>query len=95
MVRARGADLSETGRPPDRSASSTPFVIGVDTQARTRTFAVVVAATGELVSTERFPATDAGLDRAVAWAARCTDGGLAALWVIEGIATYGAHLAAA
>lgn len=76
-------------------AHSHPFVIGVDTHARTHTFAVVVAATGELIATEQFPATDAGLDRAVAWAARRTDGDLATLWVIEGIATYGAHLASA
>lgn len=33
------------------------------------------------------------MDRAVAWAARRTDGEMATLWVIEGVATYGAHLA--
>lgn len=76
-------------------AHAHPFVIGVDTHARTHTLAVLVAATGELVATEQFPATDAGLDRAIAWAARRTDGELATLWVIEGIATYGAHLASA
>jgi hypothetical protein len=76
-------------------AHAHPFVIGVDTHARTHTLAVLVAATGELVATEQFPATDAGLDRAVAWAARRTDGELTTLWVIEGIATYGAHLASA
>jgi hypothetical protein len=70
-----------------------PFVIGVDTHARTHTLAILVAATGELVATEQFPATDAGIDRAVAWAARRTDGDLTALWVIEGVATYGARLA--
>jgi hypothetical protein len=76
-------------------AHTHPFVIGVDTHARTHTLAVLVAATGELVATEHFPATDAGLDRAIAWAARRTDGELAALWVIEGVATYGAQLASA
>jgi transposase len=76
-------------------AHAHPFVIGVDTHARTHTLAVLVAATGELVATEQFPATGAGMDRAVAWAARRTDGELATLWVIEGVATYGAHLASA
>jgi hypothetical protein len=45
-------------------AHSHPFVIGVDTHARTHTLAVLVAATGELVATEQFPATGAGIDRA-------------------------------
>jgi hypothetical protein len=76
-------------------AHAHPFVIGVDTHARTHTLAVLVAATGELVATEQFPATDAGMSRAVAWAARRTGGDLATLWVIEGVATYGAHLASA
>ena len=57
-------------------AHAHPFVIGVDTHARTHTLAVLVAATGELVATEQFPATDAGMDRAVAWAARRTEGEL-------------------
>ena len=52
-----------------------------------------VAATGELIATEQFPTTGAGMDRAVAWVARLTHGELATLWVIEGIATYGAQLA--
>lgn len=74
-------------------AHAHPLVIGVDTHARTHTLAVLVAATGEPVATEQFPATAAGMDRAVAWAARRTDGEMATLWVIEGVATYGAHLA--
>ena len=73
-------------------AHTHPFVIGVDTHARTHTLALVVAATGELVATEQFPATDAGMDRAVAWAARRTDGDLTTLWVIEGVATFGAQV---
>lgn len=75
-------------------AHAHPFVIGVDTHARTHTLAVLVAATGEPVTTEQFPTTEAGLNRAIAWAARRTGGDLTALWVIEGIATYGARLAA-
>ena len=76
-------------------AHTYPFVVGVDTHARTHTFAILVAATGEPIATEQFPATAAGMDRAIAWAARRTDGDLATLWVIEGIGTYGARLAAA
>ena len=74
-------------------AHAHPFVIGVDTHARTHTLAVLVAGTGELIATEQFPATGAGMDRAVDWAARRTGGDLHTLWVIEGIATYGARLA--
>jgi transposase len=76
-------------------AHTHPYVVGVDTHARTHTYALVVAGTGELIATEQFPATNAGMDRAVAWAARRTDGDLATLWAIEGVATYGARLAAA
>lgn len=74
-------------------AHAHPFVIGVDTHARTHTLAVLVAATGQLVATDQFPTTDAGLHRAVSWAACRTGGELSALWVIEGVASYGAHLA--
>ena len=76
-------------------AHAHPFVIGVDTHARTHTLAVLVAGTGELIGTEQFPATEAGMNRAVTWAGRRTAGDPATLWVIEGIGTYGAHLAAA
>ena len=75
-------------------AHARPYVVGVDTHARTHTLAILVAATGELIATEQFPATSPGMDRAVAWAARRTDGDLATSWVIEGVATYGARLAA-
>lgn len=75
-------------------AHAHPFVIGVDTHARTHTLAVLVAATGELVATDQFPTTDAGLHRAATWAARRTGGELSTLWVIEGVASYGARLAA-
>jgi transposase len=58
-------------------AHAHPFVVGVDTHARTHTFAVLVAGTGELIATEQFPATDAGIDRAIGWTARRTGGDLA------------------
>ncbi|MDF2585501.1 MAG: transposase [Mycobacterium sp.] len=76
-------------------AHAHPFIIGADTHARTHTLAIVTAATGELTATEQFPATEAGMNRAIVWAARRTGGDLATLWVIEGIATYGAQLASA
>lgn len=76
-------------------AHAHPFVIGVDTHARSHTIAILAASTGEPIATEQFPSTAAGIDRAIAWAARRTAGDLAALWVIEGVATYGARLAAA
>jgi hypothetical protein len=40
-----------------------------------------------------FPNTHTGRARAIAWAARRTGGDLGALWVIEGIGSYGAQLA--
>ncbi|MCU1572248.1 MAG: family transposase [Micrococcaceae bacterium] len=73
-------------------AQSRLFVIGVDTHARTHTYAVL-AATGEHLDTETFPNTHAGRARAIAWAGRCTSGDPGALWVIEGIGSYGAQLA--
>ena len=74
-------------------AHAHPFVVGVDTHARQHTLTVLVAATGEPIGTDQFPATSAGMSRAVAWVARRTGGDLATLWVIEGVASYGARLA--
>lgn len=75
-------------------AHAHPFVVGVDTHARNHALAIL-AATGEVIDTGQFPTTAAGLARAVAWVARRTGGDLATLWVIEGVASYGAGLAAA
>ena len=83
-------------RNPDRVstivARTYSFVIGVDSHARTHTYAVL-AASGEHLGTQAFPNTHAGRARAIAWAGRCTGGDLGALWVIEGIGSYGAQLA--
>ena len=46
-----------------------PFVIGVDTHARTHTLAVLTAA-GEELACEQFPTTATGIARAIAWAGR-------------------------
>lgn len=74
-------------------AHTRPFVIGVDTHARSHSYAILTAATGELTATKEFPTTPAGLKRALHWGSRLTGGDLATLWVIEGAATYGAQLA--
>ena len=76
-------------------AHTWPFVIGVDAHARTHALAILACPTGELVDEAQFPATAAGLQRAIAWVARRTGGDLDALWVIEGVGTYGARLARA
>ncbi|EFV93488.1 transposase [Dietzia cinnamea P4] len=69
-------------------AHAHPFVIGVDTHARNHVLAVL-AATGEVIDTAQFPTTAAGMARAISWATRRTGGDQSALWVIEGVASYG------
>ncbi|MEB0292695.1 IS110 family transposase, partial [Cryobacterium sp. 10C2] len=48
-------------------ADTYKYVIGVDTHAKTHTYAVVAAATGAVIDTASFPTTDAGTARAIAW----------------------------
>lgn len=74
-------------------ALSHPFVIGVDTHAKTHTYAVIDTASGQLLGCEQFPATPPGIARALGWAGRLTAGDAEVLWAIEGVATYGARLA--
>lgn len=76
-------------------AYSRPFVIGVDTHAKTHTYAVIETASGQLLGCEQFPTAPPGMARAISWAGRLTGGDAEALWVIEGVATYGARLARA
>jgi transposase len=71
------------------------FVVGVDTHARNHVLALVAAGTGEHLETRQFPTTAAGLRRAIGWARRRTGDAAETLWVIEGIASYGALLAGA
>ena len=73
-------------------AHTHPFVIGVDTHARTHTYAVLTAA-GQHLGTETFPNTPAGRSRVIAWSGRRSGGDLDVLWVIEGAGSYGAQLA--
>lgn len=70
-----------------------PYVIGVDTHAKSHALAILAAATGALVDEATFPATAAGMGRGIEWVARRTGGDLDSLWVIEGVASYGALLA--
>lgn len=76
-------------------AHTKPFVIGVDAHARNHALAILACPTGETIDEAQFPATVAGLQRALAWVARRTDADLDTLWVIEGVGTYGARLASA
>lgn len=66
------------------------FVIGVDTHARTHTYAIINTATGIRAGCEAFPVTAAGLSRAIAWIGRNTTGPI--LVAVEGTASYGASL---
>lgn len=75
-------------------AHARPFVIGVDTHARNHAVSILACPTGEIVDEAQFPATAAGLSRAVTWAGRRTGGDVTVLWVIEGTGTYGARLRA-
>lgn len=73
-------------------AHARPFVIGVDTHARNHAISILACPTGEILDEAQFPATAAGLSRAVSWAGRRTGGDAGVLWVIEGTGTYGARL---
>src|SRR5699024_9057003 len=70
-----------------------PFVSGVATHVRPAVPAVL-AATGYSIVTSPFPTTAAGLAPAIPWVGGRTGAVLASLWVIEGVASYGAGLAA-
>lgn len=74
-------------------AHSRSFVIGVDTHAKTHTYAVIQTTSGQLLGCRQFPATPPGMNRAIAWVGRLSGGDAEALWAIEGVATYGARLA--
>jgi len=74
-------------------AHSHPFVVGVDTHARSHVYAILAANTGALLETREFPTTGAGINLAIDWVARRTNADADTLWVIEGAASYGAILA--
>jgi transposase len=69
-----------------------PHVVGVDTHARSHTFAIL--SRGRLVDTQTFPTNQAGLARAVDWIGRRTAGEISGTVVsAEGTSSYGAQLA--
>lgn len=76
-------------------AHSRPFVVGVDTHAKTHTYAVIETGTGQLLGCQQFPTTPPGIARAISWAGRVTGGQADTMWSIEGVATYGARVARA
>lgn len=66
-----------------------PYVVGVDTHARSHTFAIL--SRGRLVDTQTFPTNQAGLARAVDWIGRLTAGEVSDTVVsAEGTSSYGA-----
>lgn len=69
------------------------FVVGVDTHAREHQFALVEAATGQVVAQAGFATSVAGLRRAADWIGRSTGGDRGAVLVsAEGTGSYGASL---
>lgn len=69
-------------------AHTHPFVVGVDTHARKHIYTILTADTGAYVDSRDFPTTPAGINRALACAARRTEADADTLWVIEGAASY-------
>lgn len=65
-------------------------VVGVDTHAKTHTYAVLDARTGTVIDVGTFPTTAAGLECAVSWMRRRTAGQILA--AVEGTGSYGATL---
>ncbi|WP_407791855.1 IS110-like element ISAar41 family transposase (plasmid) [Streptomyces sp. L7] len=68
-------------------------VIGADTHARTHSYAVIETVTGRLTAQSTFPASVAGIRRALAWIDRTAPGEVLA--AVEGTGSYGANLHAA
>ncbi|MDN4597690.1 IS110 family transposase [Leifsonia virtsii] len=65
-------------------------VVGVDTHARTHTYAVLESGTGRRLDAATFPTTANGLGRALAWIRRRAQGRV--LVAIEGASSYGSGL---
>src|SRR5699024_11419481 len=68
------------------------YVVGIDTHAATHTLAVL-GANGALIDQGTFPASPAGLARAIDWIGRRTAGEVDSVLVsAEGTGSYGARL---
>lgn len=65
-------------------------VIGADTHARTHSYAVIETITGRVTAQSTFPASLAGIRRAIAWIDRSAPGPVLA--AVEGTGSYGANL---
>lgn len=74
-------------------ADTYDHIVGVDTHARTHTYCLLRAKTGAVIDTATFPASAAGINRALTWLARRASGTVFA--AVEGTSSYGATLAAA
>ncbi|WP_269940131.1 IS110 family transposase [Arthrobacter sp. HY1533] len=66
-------------------------IVGVDTHARTHTYAVLASVTGQVIDTSTFPTSRAGISRAIGWMQRRTATG-EVLVSVEGTGSYGAGL---
>lgn len=66
-------------------------IVGVDTHARTNTYAILAAVSGSITDTATFPTSPPGLARAIAWIDRRSERGRT-LVAIEGASSYGATL---
>ncbi|ASN39190.1 IS110 family transposase [Arthrobacter sp. 7749] len=66
-------------------------IVGADTYARTNTYAILTAATGQFLDTATFPSSPPGLKRATAWNDRLSAPGKT-LVAIEGTNSYGSGL---
>lgn len=55
-------------------AQTRDFVVGVDTHARSYTYAVLATSTGQTLGVKQFPSTPAGTARALNWVGKTTGG---------------------
>lgn len=74
-------------------ADTYDHIVGVDTHARTHTYCVVSTKTGAVIDTATFPASPAGINRALTWVTRRAPGTVFA--AVEGTSSYGSTLTAA
>lgn len=69
------------------------YVIGIDTHARTHTYAIINTRTGARERCEAFPVSLSGMKRAISWIGRNTTGEVLA--AVEGTRSYGSSITAA
>lgn len=72
-------------------ANQYAHVVGVDTHAKTHTYAILASATGQVVDTATFPSCPPGIARATDWMNRRSGDGQV-LVSVEGASSYGAGL---